>query len=103
MEPMSVDPGGVWTKTCRRAWTSTLLPREGRRRQAPTGSRGVPHRACTVPKLVTNPVTWGFLDTRDQAMITCCAVPTAVSDLCHRVQPAQPARCDGNPAPLAWH
>jgi hypothetical protein len=38
-------PGGVSTKTCRRAWTSTLMPRQGPPPQAPTSSNGVPHRA----------------------------------------------------------
>jgi hypothetical protein len=46
----------------------------------------------SVPKLVTRVMSWGSLTPRDHDMITGCAAPTAVSDLCHGAQLAQAAR-----------
>jgi hypothetical protein len=51
-----------------------------------------PRTRCSVPKLVTKVMSWDSLTPRDHDMITGCAAPTAVSDLCHGAQLAQAAR-----------
>jgi hypothetical protein len=45
-----------------------------------------PAISCTVPKLVTQAVTWCFLGACDRNMIPCRAAQTTVFELCHGVR-----------------